>query len=97
MSRKLICRDCGFHLTQDQIVCPNCGEKVEHSSAVLTVMETAKFLRISRGSAYEGIRLGQIPVIRIGRRLLVPIRALEKMLGESSNTDKNSEDGSKNN
>jgi excisionase family DNA binding protein len=51
----------------------------EHS-LVLTVSEAAKLLRLSRGSAYEGIRLGQIPSIRIGRRLLVPRRALEKLL-----------------
>ena len=52
----------------------------QEQKLVLTVEETAKFLRISRGSAYEGVRLGQIPCIKIGRRLLVPRSALEKML-----------------
>jgi excisionase family DNA binding protein len=80
MTIKQKCLDCGFILTKEQVVCPSCGKKVDHLSVILTVMETAEFLRISRGSAYEGIRLGQIPSIRIGRRLLVPRPALEKLL-----------------
>ena len=47
---------------------------------VLTVEEAAKRLRISRGSAYEAARRGQLPTIRIGRRLLVPKAAFERML-----------------
>ena len=41
-------------------------------SPVLTVEEAAAILRISRGSAYEGCRRGDIPTLRIGRRVLVP-------------------------
>jgi excisionase family DNA binding protein len=47
---------------------------------VFTLDETAALLRISRGSAYAAARSGQIPTIRIGRRLLVPTEALERML-----------------
>jgi excisionase family DNA binding protein len=47
---------------------------------VLTVPETARLLRISRGSAYEAVRRGEIPAVRVGRRLLVPRVALEAML-----------------
>ena len=47
---------------------------------VLTPVETARLLRISRGTAYEQIRLGVIPSIRCGRRILVPKAALIKML-----------------
>ena len=47
---------------------------------VLTIDEVAKLLGISRGSAYEGARTGQIPSIRIGRRLIVPRVAFERML-----------------
>lgn len=46
----------------------------------LTVAEAAKVLGIGRSSAYEAVKLGQLPSIRIGRRLLVPIAALERML-----------------
>ena len=45
-----------------------------------TIPETARMLGISRGLAYELARSGQLPVLRLGKRLLVPKRALEKML-----------------
>ncbi len=48
---------------------------------VLTVEEAAGLLRISRGLAYEMVRTGRLPSIRLGRRLLVPRPALERMLG----------------
>ncbi len=47
---------------------------------VKTLNEVASLLRISRGSAYEAAKRREIPTIRIGRRLLVPIAALERML-----------------
>ncbi len=47
---------------------------------VLTVEEAAGMLRISRGLAYEMVRTGRLPSIRLGRRLLVPRSALERML-----------------
>ena len=36
---------------------------------------------LGKHASYEAARRGDIPVIRIGRRMLVPIRALEEMLG----------------
>ena len=47
---------------------------------VVTLNEAAKMLRISRGSAYEAAKRKEIPTIRIGRRLLVPAVALERLL-----------------
>jgi excisionase family DNA binding protein len=46
----------------------------------LTVEEAAATLGISRASAYEGVRRGEIPAIRIGRRVLVPRVALDRLL-----------------
>jgi len=46
----------------------------------LTVAETAELLRLSRNGAYEAIAKGELPSIRVGRRLLVPRLALERML-----------------
>jgi Helix-turn-helix domain len=44
-------------------------------------------LGIGRNTAYEAARLGQIPVIRVGKRLVVPVAALERLLqGETQNT-----------
>lgn len=48
----------------------------------MTVPEAAAALKIGRGLAYEAVRRGEIPAIRVGRRLLVPRRALEKLLEE---------------
>ena len=49
----------------------------------LSVPEAAKILGISRGLAYELARSGQLPVVRLGRRLLVPKVALERMLAQT--------------
>ena len=43
---------------------------------VLTVAECASFLRISRASAYEAVRKGEIPSFKIGRSIRVSRSAL---------------------
>ena len=48
-----------------------------------TVEEAARLLGVSRGVGYEAARRGELPTIRLGRRLLVPKIALERMLGIS--------------
>jgi len=48
----------------------------------MTVPEAARRLGISRNFGYELVRRGQLPVIRFGKRLLIPKAALEKMLEE---------------
>jgi excisionase family DNA binding protein len=48
----------------------------------LTVEEAGTLLGISRAFAYEAVNRGDIPSIRIGRRILVPKAALERMLGD---------------
>ena len=53
---------------------------------VKTLDEVASLLRISRGSAYEAARRKEIPTIRIGRRLLVPTDALERLLSGTAST-----------
>ena len=47
----------------------------------LTVDDAAVLLSLSRHSAYGGVKAGQIPSIRIGRRVLVPCAGLRAMLG----------------
>ena len=49
-----------------------------------TIVEVAKVLGVGRNQAYEAVRRGEIPSIRIGKRLLVPLAALERMLQESA-------------
>jgi excisionase family DNA binding protein len=47
---------------------------------VVTVSEAGKMLGIGRNQAYEAVHRGEIPSIKIGKRLLVPKLALEKLL-----------------
>jgi excisionase family DNA binding protein len=46
-----------------------------------SVEEAARLLGISRNSAYEAVRRGELPTIRLGRRILVPRCRLDDMLG----------------
>lgn len=46
----------------------------------LTVEEAAQILGIGRTLAFEMARRGELPALRLGRRLVVPRAALEKML-----------------
>jgi excisionase family DNA binding protein len=49
-------------------------------AATVTIELAAKRLGISRNSAYSAARNGEIPVIRIGRRVLVSKAWLERTL-----------------
>ncbi len=55
----------------------------------LTIEETARLLGIGRQLAYDRVKAGEIPVLKIGRRLLVPRIALEKMLQEPKTPNSN--------
>jgi excisionase family DNA binding protein len=46
----------------------------------VSVEEAARILGISRGAAYAHARDGSLPIVRLGKRLLVPRAALEKLL-----------------
>ena len=51
----------------------------------VSVEEAGEILGCSRNTAYEAVRRGEIPVIRIGKRLLVPKAALQRLLnGETA-------------
>lgn len=56
---------------------------IGNNRAVYTVMEAAALLGLGRNSTYERINRGEIPSIRLGKRLLVPKAALERMLGDA--------------
>ena len=47
----------------------------------VTVDESAALLKISRAGAYNAIRDGNIPNIKIGRLIRVPTASLRKLLG----------------
>lgn len=63
-------------------------KEVEDMKAVgaltMTVPEAAKVLGISKNSAYLAAERGEIPTIRVGRRVLVPRAALDQLLASGS-------------
>ena len=49
--------------------------------ALMSVDETAKFLGVSRNTAYEAVKRGEIPTMRIGRLIKVLRGPLMRMAG----------------
>jgi excisionase family DNA binding protein len=49
----------------------------------LSVPEAAELLGISRNNAYELVKRGELPSIKLGKRKLIPKVALEKKLLEA--------------
>ena len=52
-------------------------------AVTMSVPEAGRLLGIGRNSAYDAAASGDIPTIRIGRRLLVPKIAFDRMLAEA--------------
>ena len=46
-----------------------------------TVVEAAQILGLTKTAGYEAARTGELPTVRILRRLIVPRHALERLLG----------------
>lgn len=54
----------------------------------ISVPEAGKrYFGLCRGTSYIAARRGEIPTIRIGRRVRVPVRAMERMLDKASEGD----------
>ncbi|MEZ4552512.1 MAG: helix-turn-helix domain-containing protein [Dehalococcoidia bacterium] len=49
----------------------------------MSIEDAAKELGIGRQLAYDAVRRGEIPSIRIGRRVLIPREGFERMLAGS--------------
>ena len=60
------------------------SDNEQRKRVVMTLAEVASLLRISKNSAYEAARRGEIPTIKIGRRLIVPADAFERLLSGKS-------------
>ena len=52
----------------------------DEQPATMTVEQAGQLLGISRRSAYRAAAAGQLPTLRLGRRILVPTAALHRML-----------------
>jgi len=66
---------------------------MDEQRLTVTVEEAAHLLGISRGLAYEMARAGKLPTIRFGRRLLVPRRALNRLLEQCESAPKINSEG----
>jgi hypothetical protein len=57
----------------------------EEAPLTISVPEAGKkYFGLSRNASYDAAARGELPVIRIGRLLRVPVRALEQMLDGAS-------------
>jgi excisionase family DNA binding protein len=53
----------------------------ENTPLTISVPEAgAKYLGLSRNASYAAAARGELPTVRIGRLLRVPVRAMERML-----------------
>jgi excisionase family DNA binding protein len=55
--------------------------KLAELPEVMTIEQVADYLHVGRSTAYDAARRGELPVVRLGRRLLVPRARLEGLLG----------------
>jgi excisionase family DNA binding protein len=59
-----------------------------NAALTMSVDEAARLLGIGRGLAYEAVRNGEIPSIRLGRRVLIPRARLLELLGAEQSPEK---------
>jgi len=52
------------------------------AARTVTVEQAARVLGIGRGLAYQAVKRGDIPSIRIGGRILIPRARILELLGE---------------
>jgi excisionase family DNA binding protein len=49
---------------------------------VISVVEAGHVLGLGRSAAYAAANRGEIPTLRFGRKLVVPVAELERLVGE---------------
>lgn len=57
---------------------------MDETRLTLAVPQAADVLGISRDLAYELIARGELPSLRLGRRVVVPRRALERFIDDEA-------------
>jgi hypothetical protein len=79
-------------MKKDNMVAPASTAQANHTPSpsgandpkTLTVPTAGKkYFDLGRNASYEAAKRGDLPVIRIGSRLRVPIAALERMLADA--------------
>ena len=62
--------------------------QTEAEKETLTVEETAQVLGIGRSLAYRMVQGGELPTLRLGRRILIPREALTQLLSAQTGESK---------
>ena len=60
------------------------GTQADEGRLVWTVEEAGRMLGISRAHAYELVARGELPHLRLGRRVVVPKQAIELLLARAA-------------
>jgi excisionase family DNA binding protein len=60
-------------------------DKTEESLVMNVWPDAGRALNLSRATTYSMIHRGLIPSVRLGKRILIPRKALEKMLEAGQN------------
>lgn len=56
------------------------SNSVDQDRLTFTVEEAARALGVGRNTAYEAVRTGELPCLRIRGRLLIPRAAIKQLL-----------------
>ncbi len=59
-------------------------ERTELAQRTMSVTQAAEVLGISRTTAYECVRTGDLPALRLGGRIVVPTQAIDDLLARAS-------------
>ena len=60
---------------------------IDTERLVLTVPEAGKLLGLGRSASYDAAKRGDIPTLPVGRKVLVPLPALRRLLEEGRKRD----------
>ncbi len=55
----------------------------ERDEWVISVVEAGRRLKLGKNGAYLAAKRGEIPTIKVGSRLRVPVAAFERLLAEA--------------
>jgi excisionase family DNA binding protein len=56
---------------------------VDEDELTISVPEAGRRLGLGKNASYEAARRGELPVLRFGRKLRVPLVALERLLTDT--------------
>jgi excisionase family DNA binding protein len=59
-------------------------ERTEPAQRTMSVTQAAEVLGISRTTAYECVRTGDLPALRLGGRIVVSTQAIDDLLERAS-------------